>query len=49
MKHSYNRYTFLLLLLLIVAGFSGCDKYLAEPPSKTSSLVVTTTAQLDAC
>lgn len=27
---------------------TSCDKYLNEPPSKTSSLVVTTTAQLNA-
>jgi hypothetical protein len=37
-----------LPLLAIAPAFSSCDKYLAEPPSKSTTLVVTTTAQLDA-
>ncbi|NII29088.1 RagB/SusD family nutrient uptake outer membrane protein [Pseudoflavitalea sp. X16] len=43
-KHSIN----IVLLLSAVAVLSSCDKYLGEPPSKTSSLVVTTTDQLNA-
>ncbi|HQX97490.1 MAG TPA: RagB/SusD family nutrient uptake outer membrane protein, partial [Chitinophagaceae bacterium] len=34
--------------LFILTGFSSCKKYLEEPPSKTTSLVVTTTDQLSA-
>lgn len=34
--------------LFILAGLSSCKKYLDEPPSKTTSLVVQTTDQLSA-
>lgn len=34
--------------LFILTGFASCKKYLDEPPSKNTSLVVTTTDQLSA-
>lgn len=36
------------ILLLVATTFVGCEKFLDERPSKTSSLVVTTTDQLQA-
>jgi starch-binding outer membrane protein, SusD/RagB family len=36
------------LLILFIVTLSSCEKFLDEMPSKTTSLVVTTTAQLDA-
>ncbi len=33
---------------IFLGGFSSCEKYLSEAPSKTTSLVVTTTDQLSA-
>lgn len=38
----------ILLILFLIGGFTSCKKYLDEPPSKTTSLVVTTTDQLSA-
>ena len=45
-KHRFN--TKLLPLMAVVFLFTSCKKFLEEPPSKTSSLVVKTTAQIDA-
>src|SRR5215213_4055413 len=45
--NNYNR-RLVLLLLLTTGGLTSCKDYLGEPPSRTTSLVVTTTAQLDA-
>ena len=35
-------------LIAVALAFTSCEKFLEESPSKTSSLVVTTTDQLDA-
>ncbi|NLR79875.1 RagB/SusD family nutrient uptake outer membrane protein [Chitinophaga eiseniae] len=43
-----NKIYRLLPGMALLTLLSSCDKYLNEPPSKTSSLVVTTTAQLNA-
>ena len=43
-----NKIYRLLPGMALLTLLSSCDKYLNEQPSKTSSLVVTTTAQLDA-
>jgi hypothetical protein len=43
-----DRKKFGLPAILLLLGISSCNKYLEERPSKTSSLEVTTTAQLDA-
>jgi len=43
--------SFIIKLLSLMTGlffFSSCKKFLEEPPSKTSSLVVKTTAQINA-
>ena len=50
MKQIKHRYIFpaIVLSLLILTGLSSCSDYLEEPPSKTTSLVVTTTEQLSA-
>lgn len=37
-----------IALALTAGSLAGCNKFLNEPPSKTSSLVVTTTTQLNA-
>jgi starch-binding outer membrane protein, SusD/RagB family len=37
-----------IILVTVIGTLSSCEKFLEESPSKTSSLVVTTTAQLDA-
>ncbi len=37
-----------ILLIAVAFSFTSCEKFLEESPSKTSSLVVTTTDQLDA-
>jgi hypothetical protein len=48
MKLKYKILNTWLLMVLFAVTFPSCDKFLSERPSKNSSLVVTTTAQLDA-
>lgn len=48
MKRIYINYYNVLVLLASSFLLSGCERFLEEPPSKTSSLVVKTTAQLNA-
>ena len=49
MKKSYQYIIRSIIFgLFVLTGFSSCKKYLDEPPSKTTSLVVTTTDQLSA-
>ncbi len=43
-----NKIYRLLPAMAMLTFITSCDKYLDEPPSKTSSLVVTTTAHLNA-
>jgi hypothetical protein len=48
MNMKYKLISKILPLLSVVCVFSSCEKFLEEAPSKTSSLVVKTTAQIDA-
>jgi hypothetical protein len=49
MKKKYSTIIYKFFIPLVAfTGFSSCNDYLDEMPSKTTSLVVTTTAQLDA-
>lgn len=48
MKHSFLKQVSVFVLSVIALGFFSCKKFLDEKPSKTSSLVVTTTDQLNA-
>lgn len=49
MKAIFNKFTIIFSLLLVPAFvFVSCNDFLAERPSKSTSVVVTTTAQLDA-
>ncbi|WP_426330181.1 RagB/SusD family nutrient uptake outer membrane protein [Pedobacter sp. R-06] len=47
MKAIYNLGLKMSLLIVIVTALTSCKKFLDEIPSKTSSIPVTTTAQLD--
>jgi hypothetical protein len=47
-KNKFLSITALLALLSVITMLSSCKKFLEEKPSKTSSLVVTTTDQLNA-
>ena len=49
MKQTYrSNFIKTLVSVFVLGSISSCDKFLDEMPSKTTSLVVTTTAQLDA-
>jgi hypothetical protein len=48
MRYKNKYITHCILLLTAVGLLPSCDKFLDERPNKTSSLVVTTTAQLNA-
>ena len=48
MKHRNIKITTLLIAAVCSGALSSCKKFLEEPPSKTTSLVVSTTDQLNA-
>ena len=48
MKNKYMYIKEILLLTVLLILLQSCEKFLEEAPSKTSSLVVKTTAQINA-
>src|SRR5215207_5824049 len=48
MKKKFSQLLYKFFIPAFACTFSACNDYLDEMPSKTTSLVVTTTAQLDA-